>query len=72
MLVLKCGGDVREVQVQYSLPVENSADPSVQRTRLIGGLPRGRFTSRRIHSRILNVHLSSVLLIIGQPIDVLP
>ncbi|VDM76023.1 unnamed protein product [Strongylus vulgaris] len=32
MLVLNCGGDVREVQVHYSLPAENSAGPSAQRT----------------------------------------
>ncbi|VDM66051.1 unnamed protein product [Strongylus vulgaris] len=33
MLVLKCGGNVRRVQVHYSLPAENSAGSSVQRTR---------------------------------------
>ncbi|VDM77124.1 unnamed protein product [Strongylus vulgaris] len=33
MLVLDCGGDVREVQIHYSSPAENSAGSSVQRTR---------------------------------------
>ncbi|VDM76113.1 unnamed protein product [Strongylus vulgaris] len=32
MLVLNCDCDVREVQIHYSLPAENSACPSVQRT----------------------------------------
>ncbi|VDM85633.1 unnamed protein product, partial [Strongylus vulgaris] len=31
MLVLNCGG--HEVQIHYSLPAENSAGPSVPRTR---------------------------------------
>ncbi|VDM75446.1 unnamed protein product [Strongylus vulgaris] len=33
MLILNCGGDIREVQIHCSLPAKNSDGPSVQRTR---------------------------------------
>ncbi|VDM78161.1 unnamed protein product [Strongylus vulgaris] len=36
MLVSNCGGNAREVQIHYSLPAENSAGLSVQRTQ---GIP---------------------------------
>ncbi|VDM82704.1 unnamed protein product [Strongylus vulgaris] len=69
MLVLNCGSDVREVQIDYSLPAENSAGhPCNERISPSWVASLEDVLLREEHFRVLSMSSS----LYDQPIDALP